>query len=474
LLLADVKPDHDVFISYSHQDSAWVGGELVPSLTTAGLTVFIDTGEILIGEILRERLKQGVSHSRHTVIVLTPDWLKSEWCQYEEQLASANDPLRRRRNVLPLLLKPCSPGRGLDLLVYADFTIQGRRGAEMERLIRSLQPRPASDGGRGNSAAVRGGLEALCKLMQRQSVRDAVIASRSQIAGALPQIEVLRGYKDLHDQLHRLDREFYNSVHLEAEGFPGDERARRHIESSRLTLDKILRDLRSVAGRATLAAEETDWIERDFAPAHADLGRALEQSDAQLFRCFLGSLRRVLQLQPSRIDDLLFASARTLRLPDLVRAMQAVFDKLYDPELDPELVRNFEAGVDALAELNQSLAYLLGVHRRWQDIDLVLHMLEFSLAQGKEIEISWPSLHPRIEQLCQDVSEPWAAALQTDCGLLASALTERNPRKISDSFQNCRRRAGLRFYEVDCDLKDQCKELSDVGIPLKTVLEVMR
>jgi hypothetical protein len=182
----------------------------------------------------------------------------------------------------------------------------------------------------------------------------------------------------------------------------------------------------------------------------------------------------VLQRQPSRIDDLLFATARTLRLPDLVQALRTVCDKLRDPELDPDLVRRFEAGVEALAELNQSLAYFLRAHNRWQDIDLELHMLEFSRAQHEEIEISWPSLQPRIEQLCQDVSEPWAASLQADCRRLASALTERNPRKISDSFQSCRRRAGLRFYEIDCDLKDQCKELSDVGVPLKTVLEVMR
>lgn len=478
-MLADAKPDHDVFISYSHQDSDWVGGELVPSLRTAGLAVFIDTGEILIGEILRERLEHGVSHSRHTVIVLTPDWLKSEWCRYEEQLASANDPLRRRRNVLPLLLKPCSPGRGLDLLVYADFTIQGRRGAEMERLIRSLTAKPASDVERASSAAVRSdtvrsGLEALSKLMQRQAVRDSVIASRIQIAGALRQIEVLCGFKDLHDQLHRLDREFFNHVSLEAEGFPEDERARRHVESSRSTLDEVLHDLRSVAGRGTLAAEETDWIERDLAPAHADLCTALEQSEAQAFRRFLGSLRRVLMRQPSRIDDLLCGAARTLRLPDLVQAMRTVCDELRDPELDPEHVGRFEAGVEALAELNQRLAQLLGAHSRWQDIDLELHMIEFSrAARHEEVEMSWPSLVPRIEQLCQDVSEPWAADLQTDCRGLASALTERNPRKIADFFQSCRRRAGFRFYQIDCDLKGQCEELGKVAVPLRTVLEMM-
>jgi hypothetical protein len=473
-LLADAKPDHDVFISYSHEDSDWVGGELVPSLRTAGLAVFIDTGEILIGEILRERLEHGVSHSRHTVIVLTPDWLQSEWCQYEEQLASANDPMRRRRNVLPLLLKPCSPGRGLDLLVYADFTIPDRRGTEMERLIRSLTAKPSSGVKGGSSTAVRSGLEALSKLMQRPTVHDSMIASRIQIASALEQIEVLSGFKDLHDQLHRLDREFFNHVSLEAEGFPGDERARRHVESSRSTLDEVLHDLRSVAGRGTLAAEETDWIERDFAPAHADLCTALEQSDAQAFRRFLGSLRRVLLRQPSRIDDLLCGAARTLRLPDLVQTMRAVFDGLHDPELDPEHVGRFAAGVDALAELNQSLAHLLGAHSRWQDIDLDLHMIEFSrAARHEEVEMSWPSLAPRIEQLCQDVSEPWAADLQADCRGLASALEERNPRKIVDAFQSCRRRAGFRFYQIDCDLKSQCEELGKVAVPLRTVLEVM-
>jgi hypothetical protein len=184
--------------------------------------------------------------------------------------------------------------------------------------------------------------------------------------------------------------------------------------------------------------------------------------------------RRVLLRQPSRIDDLLCGAARILRLPDFVQAMRMVCDQLRDPELDPEHVGRFAAGVDALAELNQSLAHLLGDHSRWQDIDLELHMIEFSrAARHEEIEMSWPSLAPRIEQLCQDVSEPWAADLQADCRGLASALEERNPRKIADSFQSCRRRAGFRFYQIDCDLKSQCEELGKVAVPLRTVLEVM-
>ena len=40
---------YDVFISYSHRDKAWVRGELLPRLESAGLKVCVDYRDFRIG-----------------------------------------------------------------------------------------------------------------------------------------------------------------------------------------------------------------------------------------------------------------------------------------------------------------------------------------------------------------------------------------------------------------------------------------
>ena len=131
---------YDVFISYSHADGEWVRGDLLPQLEGAGLKVVIDYRDFEIGVPSLINMERAVENSRHTLIVLTPAWVESEWTEFESLLVSTTDPAGRRRKLLPVMLKPCKLPPRIALLTYADFTKLSERGHELARLVRSIAP----------------------------------------------------------------------------------------------------------------------------------------------------------------------------------------------------------------------------------------------------------------------------------------------------------------------------------------------
>lgn len=147
--------EHDVFISYSHHDRAWVLRWLVPRLLKAGLKVYLDR-KFPLGISAVKNMREAVKNSRHTLLVITPDWVSSEWSRFEAEFAQGRDPAGYQGRLVPLLLEG-DPPEELSHLTWADFTAPAARGEELERVIEALrrdvdrtteEPRP-----RGASAA---------------------------------------------------------------------------------------------------------------------------------------------------------------------------------------------------------------------------------------------------------------------------------------------------------------------------------
>ena len=135
---------YDVFISHSHADREWVRGELLPRLEEAGLRIIVDYRDFEIGVPKLVNMERAVDSSQHTVVVLTPEWVASEWAEFEALLVGTTDPAARRRKLIPLMLRPCEPsGRiGRLELAYVDFTRLSERKTQMDRLLKALSARP--------------------------------------------------------------------------------------------------------------------------------------------------------------------------------------------------------------------------------------------------------------------------------------------------------------------------------------------
>ena len=317
------------------------------------------------------------------------------------------------------------------------------------------------------------GLNALVELMQVPAVKDAVITFRVVFQAACDQIDVIANYKALHDLLHTLEFQCYGVIVQAARRFPDDELALEDLMEYELTLQDLLAELQQVAAQETIATNEVRWL-AELQKARAELNSAIAQLELGPLKRTIWLLNRVLANQPDRINTKLTEAARSLRLPDLVQAMQFVAEHLAGAQLDAQKLQQFEQGVEVLEALNQRLSALVIGHDYWQSFDREMRRIEATLAQDLiELEMSWPYLQDQAGGLIDIEADAWTIAFQKDSQNLDAALEAQHPVKIRRYFRLYRKRASQRFFQVDVTLKRLCEELREVGGPLASVLRMM-
>lgn len=316
-------------------------------------------------------------------------------------------------------------------------------------------------------------LSILGDLMRRPDFRAKLSALQADFEAAGLQIEYLTNYKDLHDLLHNLQFLCFSGLVQEAARFPADPLAQEILLDHELTLAGLIDSLVEAAGRPGMPASELDWI-GELAEAHSHLRQAIDTLEAEPLRRAIWLIRRVLDLQPTRINERLNASARALRLATIEQAMRSIRRDLRRLKLPPRQVRHFESGVTALGDLGEHLARLVEDHDRWQAVDLELRRIEATMMHDVgEIRASWPELRARVAPLCQQSGAEWVERLRRDDRDLDLALAGANPAQIRRSFLRYRRRVGNRFYQVDADLKSLCHELRYLGQPLASTFTLL-
>jgi hypothetical protein len=73
----------DVFISHASEDSDAIARPLADALRSAGLTVWFDEQELVLGDSLRERIEEGVAQSTLGVVILSHAFFSKRWPQHE-------------------------------------------------------------------------------------------------------------------------------------------------------------------------------------------------------------------------------------------------------------------------------------------------------------------------------------------------------------------------------------------------------
>lgn len=81
-------PDHasksyDVFISHASEDKDEIVRPLAHALQAEGLRVWYDEFEMKIGDSLRRKIDKGLANSRFGIVVLSKDFIKKGWTNYE-------------------------------------------------------------------------------------------------------------------------------------------------------------------------------------------------------------------------------------------------------------------------------------------------------------------------------------------------------------------------------------------------------
>jgi hypothetical protein len=109
-----------VFISYSHDDSAFVD-TLVSHLVASKTHVWIDKWEIHVGDSLLRRIEQAIQDADALVAVLSRASVESEWCRKELTAGLVRELEERHVLVLPVLVEDCEIPLFLRDKKYADF-----------------------------------------------------------------------------------------------------------------------------------------------------------------------------------------------------------------------------------------------------------------------------------------------------------------------------------------------------------------
>ncbi|KAK9969314.1 hypothetical protein ABG768_027498 [Culter alburnus] len=106
---------YDVFVSYSAKDEHWVMEELLPNLERRGppfLRLCLHSRDFQLGEDIVENITDSIYASRQTLCLVSRNYLSSNWCSLEMQLATYRLQVEHR-DILILVFLEIIPSRWL-------------------------------------------------------------------------------------------------------------------------------------------------------------------------------------------------------------------------------------------------------------------------------------------------------------------------------------------------------------------------
>ena len=128
-----------VFISYSHKDKEWVRDWLLPKLESAGVPVHIDFRDFEFGVPLVFNIERAIEKCAKTLLVLSPNWINSEFAQFEALMLQTQDPLNLKKRTLPLMLDQCALPPRLKIFTYGDFRNRSQWQSQIETIIEQIK-----------------------------------------------------------------------------------------------------------------------------------------------------------------------------------------------------------------------------------------------------------------------------------------------------------------------------------------------
>ena len=170
--------EYDVFISYSSHDMQWVRGELLSKIEAAGLRAFVDFRDFRPGAASIREMERGVTACRTTLLVLSPEYVASAWCEIENIMLQTLDPANRGLRLIPLLKADCKKPLRLAAFTHIDFTKDADINLSWRRLLTALSASPEPRSENPVSPEIQAELDSI-----------KVLTDADKYTEALPQLE---------------------------------------------------------------------------------------------------------------------------------------------------------------------------------------------------------------------------------------------------------------------------------------------
>jgi len=131
----------DFFISYTKADESWA--EWIGFvLEEEGFTVAIQSWDFRPGSNFVLEMQRAAAEAKRTVMVLSPDCVKSQFTGSEWAAAFADDPQGLKRALIPVMVRICEVGGILKPLVHINLVGMSEAQARA-RLLDGIQAKRA-------------------------------------------------------------------------------------------------------------------------------------------------------------------------------------------------------------------------------------------------------------------------------------------------------------------------------------------
>ncbi|MBI4613507.1 MAG: toll/interleukin-1 receptor domain-containing protein [Planctomycetes bacterium] len=135
------EPRYDAFLSYSSADAAFARS-LFERLRQDGASCFFAEESIPWGENIPPSIEEALDASRHVVILLSSNYVKSGWALIERSSPMMDDPANLERRLLPLFVRDCEIPRFLKPIKYLDCRTRKKFEEAYPKILATLRPPP--------------------------------------------------------------------------------------------------------------------------------------------------------------------------------------------------------------------------------------------------------------------------------------------------------------------------------------------
>ncbi|ELU00360.1 hypothetical protein CAPTEDRAFT_145791 [Capitella teleta] len=103
----DSQYDYDAFVAYDYNDYSWIRHSLLVEMEQGrGFKLCIHHRDFPAGEILEEIIVDRIQKSRKTILVLTSEFVRSQWCDFEVSMARSQMFQSGRDIIIAVILRP--------------------------------------------------------------------------------------------------------------------------------------------------------------------------------------------------------------------------------------------------------------------------------------------------------------------------------------------------------------------------------
>ncbi|XP_066280339.1 toll-like receptor 2 [Branchiostoma lanceolatum] len=152
LPVAVEKPRHgqefqyDFFVSHSSKDADWVDFALLPALEAdLRFKGCVADRDFVPGKRVIDNIIYSIENSYKTLLILTPNFVTSEWCKDETQQALMESLKSKTGRVIPIMLDKCDVPASVRTITYLDVSRDAIGSYDWLKLKKALEETPPTD-----------------------------------------------------------------------------------------------------------------------------------------------------------------------------------------------------------------------------------------------------------------------------------------------------------------------------------------